>query len=77
MTVEDREAVGAELPQFVTDKFDALLQFGILAHGFLRLRFGDAHLLGQAVVKADETDSDAVRRINALDRSPTSSATLS
>ena len=32
---------GAELPQFVKDEFDAFLECGILAHGFLRLRRGD------------------------------------
>ena len=34
-------AVGADLPQFVKDEFDAFLECGILAHGFLRLRCGD------------------------------------
>jgi hypothetical protein len=29
---------GASLPQFVKDEFDAFLECGILAHGFLRLR---------------------------------------
>jgi len=28
---------GASLPDFVTDEFDAFLECGILAHGFLRL----------------------------------------
>ena len=32
---------GANLPQFVKDEFDAFLDCGILAHGFLRLRCGD------------------------------------
>ena len=31
-------ATGASLPQFVKDEFDAFLECGILAHGFLRLR---------------------------------------
>ncbi len=31
---------GAGLPQFVKDEFDAFLECGILAHGFLRLRCG-------------------------------------
>ena len=31
-------AAGAGLPQFVRDEFDAFLDCGILAHGFLRLR---------------------------------------
>ena len=34
-------ATGASLPQFVRDEFDAFLECGILAHGFLRLRCGD------------------------------------
>lgn len=29
---------GAELPRFTKDEFDAFLECGILAHGFLRLR---------------------------------------
>ena len=40
--VEQTEgAVRADLPQFVKDEFDAFLECGILAHGFLRLRCGD------------------------------------
>ncbi|MBP6252012.1 MAG: transposase zinc-binding domain-containing protein, partial [Rubrivivax sp.] len=35
------DAAGAEQPQFVKDEFDAFLECGILAHGFLRLRCGD------------------------------------
>ena len=35
---------GANLPQFVKDEFDAFLDCGILAHGFLRLRCGDCGL---------------------------------
>ena len=35
------EALGASLPQFVKDEFDAFLECGILAHGFLRLRCAD------------------------------------
>jgi len=35
------DAAGADLPQFVEDEFDAFLECGILAHGFLRLRCGD------------------------------------
>ena len=33
----DTETGGAGLPTFVTDEFDAFLQCGVLAHGFLRL----------------------------------------
>jgi hypothetical protein len=32
---------GGELPQFVKDEFDAFLESGILAHGFLRLHCCD------------------------------------
>ena len=35
------DAAGADLPQFVKDDFDAFLERGILANGFLRLRCGD------------------------------------
>ena len=35
------DAAGADLPQFIKDEFDAFLDCGILAHGFLRLRSGD------------------------------------
>ncbi|MBK7459635.1 MAG: transposase zinc-binding domain-containing protein, partial [Betaproteobacteria bacterium] len=35
------DAAGAEQPQFVKDEFDAFLECGILAHGFLRLRCGE------------------------------------
>jgi len=35
------DAAGADLPQFVKDEFEAFLECGILAHGFLRLRCGD------------------------------------
>jgi len=35
------EATGASLPQFVKDEFDAFLECGTLAHGFLRLRCSD------------------------------------
>src|SRR3954453_8342469 len=32
---------GARLPEFIKDEFDAFLECGILAHGFLRLRCGE------------------------------------
>lgn len=35
------QETGAGLPQFVKDEFEAFLECGILAHGFLRLRCGD------------------------------------
>ncbi len=34
-------STGSELPRFVKDEFDAFLECGILAHGFLRLRCGE------------------------------------
>ena len=41
---ETEAAAGADLPQFVKDEFDAFLDCGILAHGFLRLHCGDCGL---------------------------------
>jgi hypothetical protein len=38
---QTEDAAGADLPQFVEDEFDAFLERGILALGFLRLRCGD------------------------------------
>ncbi|MBA3591953.1 MAG: transposase zinc-binding domain-containing protein [Methylibium sp.] len=38
---QTEEAIGASLPQFIKDEFDAFLECGILAHGFLRLRCVD------------------------------------
>ena len=38
---ETEAAAGADLPQFIKDEFDAFLECGILADGFLRLRSGD------------------------------------
>ena len=34
-------STGADLPRFIKDEFDAFLECGILAHGFLRLRRGE------------------------------------
>ena len=34
-------STGSELPRFVKDEFDAFLECGILAHGFLRVRCGE------------------------------------
>jgi hypothetical protein len=34
-------STGAALPRFIQDAFDAFLECGILAHGFLRLRCGE------------------------------------
>jgi hypothetical protein len=33
--------IGSQLPQFIKEEFDAYLAFGILEHGFLRLRRGE------------------------------------
>jgi len=35
------QETGAGLPQFIKDEFEAFLECGLLAHGFLRLRCGD------------------------------------
>ncbi|MDH3505238.1 MAG: hypothetical protein OEM58_12020 [Nitrospirota bacterium] len=37
------QETGTGLPQFVKDEFEAFLECGILAHGFLRLRCGDSY----------------------------------
>ena len=34
-------STGSELPRFIKDEFNAFLEHGILAHGFLRLRCGE------------------------------------
>ncbi len=34
-------STGGELPRFIKDEFDAFLECGILAHGFLRLHCGE------------------------------------
>ena len=39
--LQAEDAAGADLPQFVKDEFNAFLECGILAHGFLRLHCGD------------------------------------
>ena len=38
------QETGTGLPQFVKDEFEAFLECGILAHGFLRLRCGECAL---------------------------------
>ncbi len=38
---QTEEATGAGLPHFVCDEFDAFLECGILAHGFVHLRCAD------------------------------------
>ena len=38
---EAEAAAGADLPQFFKDEFEAFLNCGILAHGFMRLRCSD------------------------------------
>ena len=40
-TFFEQAEAGADLPRFVKDEFDAFLECGILAQGFLRLRCGD------------------------------------
>ncbi len=38
--VQAQDATGSSLPRYVKDEFDAFLECGILAHGFLRLHCG-------------------------------------
>ena len=67
-------AAGTDLPQFVKDEFEAFLECGILAHGFVRLRCGECghdKLVAfsckrrglQAELKAEQADSGAVTLI--------------
>jgi hypothetical protein len=45
-------STGAELPRFIKDEFDAFLECGILAHGFLRLRANEGQGgIGQQMVR--------------------------
>jgi len=59
-------STGAELPRFVKDEFDAFLECGILAHGFLRLRCGDCghdKLLAFSCKRRGIRPSCGVRRV--------------
>jgi Transposase zinc-binding domain len=38
--MQAQDATGSSLPRYVKDEFDAFLECGILAHGFLRLHCG-------------------------------------
>jgi hypothetical protein len=38
IVAQTEASTGCELPRFIKDEFDAFLECGILAHGFLRLR---------------------------------------
>jgi hypothetical protein len=49
---ETEAATGVDLPQFVKDEFDAFLECGILAHGFVRLRCGECGHDKPAVAQA-------------------------
>ena len=40
-TAHTAASIGAELPRFIKDEFDAFLECGILARGFLRLSCGE------------------------------------
>jgi hypothetical protein len=60
-------ATGAGLPKFVKDEFDAFLECGILAHGFLRLRCADcAHdkLIAFSFKRRELCPSCGARRIS-------------
>ncbi len=59
---QTEDATGASLPQFTADGFDAFLECGTLAHGFLRLRCVTTHfVLSLAGLKAEQADSGAVK----------------
>ena len=63
-------STGSELPRFIKDEFDAFLECGILAHGFLRLRCGECATTSldhaghgrPSPRRRDEADADADRR---------------
>jgi hypothetical protein len=55
------DAAGADLPQFVKDEFDACLECGILAHGFLRLRC-DVHRADRAKVGGTAICAPGIRQ---------------
>lgn len=60
-------STGAELPQFIKDEFDAFLECGILAHGFLRLRCGEcghAKLLAFSCKRRGFSPSCGARRMS-------------
>ena len=62
---EAKDAVGADLPQFVNDGFDAFLGNGILAHGFLRRHCGHCgrdKLVAFSCKRLDDSDPPPFRR---------------
>ncbi|GAA0750385.1 hypothetical protein GCM10009107_21980 [Ideonella azotifigens] len=52
-----RKRTKAELPSFIKDEFDAFLECGILAHGFLRLRCGKCSHDNLAATAGSAADS--------------------
>ena len=68
---EAKDAVGADLPQFVKDGFDAFLGNGILAHGFLRRHCGHCgrdKLVAFSCKRLDDSDPPPFRRPGAQGR---------
>ncbi len=60
-------STSAALPRFIKDKFDASLECGILAHGFLRLRCGECghdKLLANSRKRRGFCSSCAARRMS-------------
>ena len=60
---ETEAAAEADLPQFVKDEFDAFLECGILAHGFLRLRCGHDKLVAFSCKRRGFCPSCGARRM--------------
>jgi hypothetical protein len=61
---ETEAAAGADPPQFVKDEFDAFLECGILAHGFLSLRCGNwPHALNDEYSAPAPSATLAARRL--------------
>jgi hypothetical protein len=55
----------AGLPRFIRDEFDAFLECGILAHGFLRLRCG-VEDMGQTWLAEPDADGEEARTLRPL-----------
>ena len=65
-SVKSVSAVGADVLRSVKDDFDGLLEYGILAHGFLRLRFGDCEhdkLVANSIKRCGYCPLSGIRRL--------------
>ena len=67
---QTQASTGSELPSFIKDEFDAFLECGILAHGFLRLRCGEgvAAVLNNALQKCAALNLKLIVAVGHSDR---------